>query len=453
VWFFAPFQRDALTYHLPKIGEWIQHAGFTAEWGLDLRSTFPAGFELVEAWWVAPLRHDVLIEMAGLEFLLLGAAATYDLARRLEIGPRFAFLAALLYALTPGLCLQATSCLNDGAAAAAWTATAALTFRAVPATLLLLPLGLGIGVKPTYVYALPGLVVVGALIARRRDPGTKASMAVGAAAMAVGLSWFARNAVQFGNPIHPMGRSGIPVPGGHVQRMGPSLSGLAENLYRALDSRIYDHLGPPDPELTSISGWGAAALAVGIVSLFLSVRNDPRMRWIAAAHGISLLAVFSLVVPDPWNMRYVLFFPGLFALASAKIAETSRPVAVLAGAALVLQFAGTMIPGKFPVGGVSDLASQSWRDRAFYHPPDLDAANEVGFLENPADEVKHYPLYRPDFSRRIVFIRPNSADELIETLRRERLPLLYCPAYHRLTQQCLEEGRLVRAGPGLLRLR
>jgi hypothetical protein len=453
VWFFAPFQRDAHTYHLPKIGEWIQHSGFTTEWGLDLRSTFPSGFELVEAWWVAPLRHDVLIEMAGLEFLLLGAAAAYDLARRLEIGPRFAFLAALLHALTPGICLQATSCLNDGPAAALWTATAALTFRTVPAALLLLPLGLGIGVKPTYAYALPGLVLAGAIVARQRPLWTRGSLAVGIASLAVGLSWYVRNTIVYGNPIHPMGASGISVQAGHVaQRFGPSLSGLAENLYRAVDSRLYDHLGPLDPELTWISGWGCVPLGIGVVSLFLALRSDRLLRWVALAYAVSLVCVLSLVVPDPWNMRYVLFFPGLFALSAAKIAESMRPVATLAWTALALQFLGTMIPGKFPVCGVTDLASQSWRDRGFYRYPILDGVEEIGFLENRADEVKCYSLYRPDFSRRVVLLRPETAEDLLETLRRERLSMLYCPTLHRITQQCVEEGRLKKIGAGLFRL-
>jgi hypothetical protein len=454
VWFFAPFQRDAHTYHLPKIGEWILHSGFTGEWGLDLRATFPSGFELVEAWWVAPLRHDVLIEMAGLEFLLLGAAAIVDLARRLEIAPRFAFLAGLLYALTPGLSLQATSCLNDGAAAALWTATAALTFRSVPAALLLLPFGLGIGVKPTYVYALPGLAVVGLIVARQRPLWTKATLAVGLAALAVGSSWYVRNAIVFGNPIHPMGRSGIVVHQGHVaQRFGPSLAGLTENLYRALDSRIYDHLGPPDPELTSISGWGCGALAVGLVPLFLALRNERRMRWLAGAYALSLVCVCALIVPDPWNMRYVLFFPGLFALAAAKLAGSLRPAATLAWVAIAVQFVSTMIPGKFPVNGVSDLAAQSWRERGFYKYPILDGVEEVGFLENPDDEVKCYSLYRPDFSRRVVFLRAQSAEGLTDAMRREKLTLLYSPTLHRLTQQCVEEGRLTRIGAGLFKLR
>ena len=177
------------------------------------------------------------------------------------------------------------------------------------------------------------------------------------------------------------------------------------------------------------------------------------MRWIAGAYAVSLVTVLALVVPDPWNMRYVLFFPGIFALAAAKVAESMRPVAIVAWAAIGVQFLGTMIPGKFPIFGVTDLVSQSWRERGFYQPPILSGIDEIGFLENRADEVKCYPLYRPDFSRRVVLLRPSSAEGLIEDLRRERLSLLYCPTFHRMTEQCVQEGRLTRVGGGLFRVR
>jgi hypothetical protein len=454
VWLFAPFQRDALTYHLPKIGEWIQHRGFTAEWGLDLRSTFPSGFELIETWWVAPLRHDILIEMAGLEFLLLGAAAAADIARRLDAPPKFVFLAGLLYALTPGICLQATSCLNDGPVAALWTATAALALRTVPLPMLLIPIGLGIGVKPTYAYGLPGIALMGWLVARKRDPGTKAAAAAGMLGLLVGSVWYLRNLVVYGNPIHPMGRSGISVQEGHVaQRFGPSFSGLIENLDRLADSRIYDHLGPYDPELPLISGWGPATMAAGLVALFLTVRTVPLMRRIAGGYVVALLTVLALVVPDPWYLRYVLFFPGLFAVATAKAAESARAVALVAWIALGVQLVGTMIPGRFPIGGMTDLASMSWRERTFYRHPKLEGVDAVGFIEQPADETKVYPLYRPDFSRRVVYLRPTSPENLLEILRRENLSTLVSLKPHPLVQPLIDSGRLVSLNSGYYRVR
>jgi hypothetical protein len=448
VWLFAPFQRDALTYHLPKIGEWIQHGGFTREWGLDLRSTFPSGFELIETWWVVFLHHDALIEMAGLEFLLLAFLSVVDLCRRTGLPSRIAFLGGLLYALTPGLCLQATSCLNDAPAAALWTATAALILGRLPWPLLLLPAAMGFGVKPTYGYAVPGLLLLA--FWWRPKPGTRWTVAVAALAMMVGSSWYVRNAVMYGNPIYPMGRGGISVQKGHVaQRMGPSLGSLSDNLSRLAETRIDDHLGPYDPELPYISGWGAAPYGVGLVAVFLAVRTDRSMRRLAAAFGASLLCVLLLVVSDPWYLRYVLFFPALFAVASAKLIGEIPETALIAWAALLLEFAGSCVPGRFPVGGLGDLAAQSWRQRTFYAHPDLQAVEAMGFLEGPGDEVKIYPLYRPDYSRRIVPLRAGSSEELLNLLRREGLSYLYCPSDRELSKQCLDQNRIRRLGGGL----
>src|SRR5207244_3087828 len=128
VWFFAPMVGDALTYHLPKVAEWVGSGRMTRELGPDPRAAFPAGFELVEAWCCVFLHHDALIEMAGVEFLALAFAATYALGRRLGLEERPSVLAAFLYALTPGLHFQATGCMNDGPVAALIVGGGALLF-------------------------------------------------------------------------------------------------------------------------------------------------------------------------------------------------------------------------------------------------------------------------------------------------------------------------------------
>src|SRR6185295_7331199 len=146
VWFFAPYLGDSLSYHLPKIAEWTRAGGFTAELGMDPRSTFPAGFELIEAWWVVFLHHDVLIEMAGVEFLLLAGAAAYAMAIRFGWSPKSASLAAVLFVLTPGLHFQATACMNDGPISALVVAAALLIVGRSHPLLILVPIGLGIGI-------------------------------------------------------------------------------------------------------------------------------------------------------------------------------------------------------------------------------------------------------------------------------------------------------------------
>src|SRR6185436_19653514 len=77
VWVFTPHLADALSYHLPKVAEWVQAGALTRELGAHTHVTFPAGFELIETWWVVFPHHDVLIEMAGVEFVVLAFFAVW----------------------------------------------------------------------------------------------------------------------------------------------------------------------------------------------------------------------------------------------------------------------------------------------------------------------------------------------------------------------------------------
>ncbi|HLF91873.1 MAG TPA: hypothetical protein VJB14_00280, partial [Planctomycetota bacterium] len=211
-WFFSPHLGDATAYHLPKIGEWVRAGGFTREMGVHPHVSFPAGFELVETWWVVFLRHDVLIEMAGVEFVLLAFVATRALAERLGLDARAAFFAGLLYALVPGFHLSATSCMNDAPAAAGVVALAALLAGRCPLPLLLLAAGLGVGIKPTFGFALPGMALLAWLW--RREPGAATPIprpiawGLGTAGLLLGSFWYARNVAWFGNPFHPLGTPG-----------------------------------------------------------------------------------------------------------------------------------------------------------------------------------------------------------------------------------------------------
>jgi hypothetical protein len=166
-----------------------------------------------------------------------------------------------------------------------------------------------------------------------------------------------------------------------------------------------------------------------------------------------LVSVLFLVVFDPWYLRYVLFFPALFAVVSAKLLGEIPEAVPIAWTALLLQFAGTCVPGHFPGGGLSDMAGQSWRERTLYLHRDFRNIEALGFLEHPWDEVKVYPLYRPDFSRRILPIRARTPAELVEVLRREGIRHLYCQKGHELLTRCLEEDRLTRLGGGLYALK
>jgi hypothetical protein len=442
VWFFAPHMGDPVTYHLPKIGEWIRAGAFTTEMGLHPHVTFPAGYELIETWWVVFLHHDVLIEMAGVECLVLAFAATRSLALLTGLTPRGAWIAGLTTALVPGLYLNAFSCLNDAAMVALVLGSFVLVFARCPWPLVLVPLGLGLGVKPTFGYALPGILALGFLVRREPDaPSSRgAASALGLGAMAVGAFWYFRNLIWFGNPMYPVTSQGYahPVPA----QVGPSLGSLLRNLRALVEERITDHRGPYAADVWDISGWGPAAFACGVFALVALLRTEPRLRRLAVAFGVAALAEFTLVKLDPWCMRFVLFLPALLAIAAVRMAENLRGARWVLGAALLYQVAGTMLPFDLSHESFAALARTSWRERSAEDlfrarpPADVPAVGCFGAFSGG-----EYTLYRPDFSRRVAHLRAESADALVASMVRENVRLLYASPLSRKQLAVLTAAR------------
>lgn len=425
-WFFAPYAGDTLCYHLPKVAEWTRAGAITWETGANWRSAFPAGFELVELWWVVFLHHDAIIEMAGLEFLALSFSAMYVLAREFQLGERTSYAAALLFTMTPGIHLQATSCFNDGPTAALWVAAAALVIARAPLSLVILPVGMGLGVKPTYGYALPGLILLWFLWRRPKPSSLTPSrwlVFLCLLGLFLGGFWYGRNAVRFGNPLHPMGSQGMFNPQGRmIQQAGPSLRSLMENARRLIDSRIHDP-ALLTANLDFSSGWGIGLFALGLPAMLMMGADDPRFRRLSAGFSLSLASVLLLVYSDPWFARFVLFFAAFPALSAAALMEKMRPVRILAGASLVfLFFQGTM-PADMPWEGFRSMVCQPWVKRQVPLLPPVLRGNEP-VLCLPSARMP-YLLYGPDFSRRVLYARPENAADLKSIMDRENVRVVY----------------------------
>lgn len=426
VWFFAPHLGDALAYHLPKIAEWVQNGRFTREMGLHPHVMFPAGFELIETWWVVFLHHDVLIEMAGVEFLLLAFAGTYALGRRLSLAPKWSFFAGLLYVMTPGLHLSATSCLNDTPVAALVVATFALAAWRTPMAIMLIAVGLGAGVKATYLYALPGVALIWILSRKETHPLSRTSplsVALAIAAFGIGAFWYGRNLVWFGNPVYPVGSSGYSAEPVAVQA-GPRLISFIANASDLVNTRIYDNQGAYGANVDNIAGWGAPAFACGLLALLVAFLDDPPTRRIALGFLLSLAICFLLMIHDPWCLKYVFFFPAVLAVASVRFAVQQRPVFVFMTLALAFDFIATMLPYDLPMHMLNALARQSWETRSALLPSDSTIPrNRIGCFGGY--KAKSYSLYGPNFRRNVSYLRPKSGTEFMLLLRGLELRQVY----------------------------
>jgi hypothetical protein len=424
VWFFAPFGTDPLSYHLPKIAEWVREGRMVHASGIDVRETFPAGFELIETWWVVFLHHDVLIEMAGLEFLALGFAAVAALARSLGLAAPAAALAALLYSLTPGVHLLAVSCMNDTPVAALFLSAAALVASRAHPLLVLLPAGLGIGMKPTFAYMAPGLLLLGWLVRRdppRRPESRGAAAAVAAASLCSGAFWYLRNVVLFGSPIYPIGRTPL------IEPMPPFLRVVAVlgiRLADFVDAGVADRIEPYTSLLARESGWGLAVFSAGAVALVVELRERPRLRALAAGFAVSLVATLLFSHPKFYFYRFVLFFPAVFCLALASLCERRPAFSAVPRLLGVLLLLSTVLPYDVRPH-LERMLAQGWRERAFENEFDAVPRGEpiaclYGF------NADFYSAAAPDFHRPLQGIRDAATPEdLRDQLRSRGIRWLY----------------------------
>ena len=439
-WFFAPHLGDSLNYYLPKVAEWIRAGGFTREMGSHPYVTYPGGFELIEVWWVVFIHHDVLIEMAGIEFLILACTSTYALARRLQLPEKWASFAGILYVMTPGLHLSATSCLNDSPTAALVVTTATLILARIPLQLLMIPLGLGLGIKPTYGFALPGMVILWYL--SRKDPKSSPGgcrttyISIASIALLAGAFWYLRNIVWFNNPFYPLGESisfGISSP-----QFGPSASTFLANLADLIDNRIYDSHAQ-GALVDNSTGWGATCYGIGLVALLVTCRIDGRIRRLALCFLVSLLGVLLLVIHDPYSLKYVFFFPAILSVAIVRLLDRYPNYLGLTVISLGFSFASTILPYDLPAQDFLVLARQSWHQRSAaalnWGPADTD---RLGCLHS--NTARPYVLYKSDFSCQVIYFNASSGAQLVDELRYAKVQLLYARASTKWEQRVLREA-------------
>jgi hypothetical protein len=430
VWLFAPYSVDPLSYHLPKIAQWIQQGALLPYPGADVRETFPAGFELLETWWCVFLHHDVLIEMAGLEFLALGALATAAMARAAGLNPRVSAFAAVLYAVTPAPALHATGCMNDGPVAAVMLATLALAAVRAHPLLILSAAAVGVGLKPTFASVIPGVALL-TFFERRTPllPVRVKACAVTLAALAVlaGSFWYGLNVARFGNPLYPVGSVDTV---GRASKSGVGLIG--SRLNDLVGQAVYDHRDQTTVQFILTSGWGLLMFACGGVALIAMTRSNAALRKLAAAFGLTLLMALVLAPSGSFYLRFIMFVPALGAIAVAALYERFPALGPLPWVAAVLCFVSTLRPGDLRDSDVESLRKQDWRTRCagerFEWIPDGETILSLSGTHDDSNGVS-YSLYGPGFTRRVVYLpRIESREDLFAQLAKHQATWIYSQA-------------------------
>jgi hypothetical protein len=196
-------QPDGYTYHLALPREYVRLGGFPDRIGFY--EMLPQGVEMLFTAGYA-FAGQVAAKLIHFAFLLATVPLIAALGARLGLGATSAYLAALLYFVTPVVGISGTSAYND----------AALVFFALASLYLLVddrPFLLGLAAGFCYAIKPTGVVIAGAAVAcflARRRWRCAVLAALGAALTIA--PWMTRNLALTGNPVAPLYNRVFPNP-------------------------------------------------------------------------------------------------------------------------------------------------------------------------------------------------------------------------------------------------
>lgn len=241
-----PAVMDALTYHLPRIGHWLQDGKIQILSTTDLRLNFVAVLpDIVMAWLLGGVREGFrMVVVAQAIGGIMAVGATVGLARQSGLGRGAALMAGGLLLGMANVAVQFTAAQTDlftaGVLAVSfylWLAALRRGECSVPGAL---GAGLALGAKGTLFYLAPGALLWVAWLAwHHRLPWSQWRRTGLAAILGVGLfalPAFVRNCQAYGNALGPAAwvgklHQGFDSVSGQLHKVGWNLTAsLAQNL-------------------------------------------------------------------------------------------------------------------------------------------------------------------------------------------------------------------------------
>ena len=481
-----PYIWDVLTYHLPKVAVWVQQGSLDCPDTPVVRSFWPAGFELLQAWFALFWHGDAIIEVPGLLFYGLACGSVYVLCRTCGAGVPYSIMGMLFYAATPALVLHSTCGKNDIGVSALFLFVASLASSGRERNTSWMPISLlaillAVGIKAYMIFLLPGLVVLAwpALLAWKRNHRGAWSVSMPFAVLilfttAAGSYWYIRNLVAFGNPFYPavfkLFGSGMGLQGFEdVQQGSFSLKSLWVILSCLFRERILDP-GILTPNMPGQAGWGWFAVSIGLPCAVVGLWVRSNYRWLFSGFVLAGLSLMAWITPDLWCLRFFFWFPALLTVGSIVTLSRIHHLAIR-HSVLVIGVVATLLNAS-AVSSNGYHRMDVWCRMAALPLKERSAAILMGgawesFLNNlPRDKKcvyfthgdgSTYPLYDVDFSRHLEYLPFELNMDLADTMRKNGAEYLFVwdldRDWAKWLKRFVDEGGLEDLEYGLYRLK
>jgi hypothetical protein len=465
-----PYAYDGLSYHLTTVVQWID-AGRLDPNPLSLCCAhYPAGGELMFAWPLLLLGRDTLVDGVQLLFAVLGAVSVGGIARSVGVSSPGALAAAALFLLTPVVVAQSTANYVDVMVVATFLTALYFILRwiAEPRATVFLVLagcatGFAAGVKATGVVLaaiLFFLLVLQIVRLTARGRLEVLGAAVGLVAfvvplLALGSFWYARNMLDFGNPVYPFKAeiAGVAVFDGtkdinDILTVPAGFEGESPwaRVARSWWSDVRFWRRGPYTYESRLGGLGPLWPYLGLPLALVLAAAATRRRDGTLLAVIGVIALSVALLPYAWWSRFTMALAALGALAVVFFVEHSRSRAVrstVVAATAVLVASGLWLslesvdPGgrgrTLSLGQIGGLVGRGAEERTIgslffpeYRWVDAVPSGSAIGVELEAEAIRFvYPLVGSHHDRRVRALTANDSAGLADLVAKEGIDYIF----------------------------
>lgn len=449
---------DGNSYHMTYVAEFIQsHNFYDQATSLVWLTGYPKGGEFIQLWTVAIAHNDMLVDLTQVPFLALGVYALYSVALALGAQKKNARFASLLFLFLPIVINQLKTSYVDVMLCSLFFAGLAMVVRKKQNKLDYVLIGIIfsmlISVKSTgflFVFVLLPILFWNLYLRYgKKIRGYGQPLMLMIMPTFFGLYWYVKNYILYHSPIYPFGfqAAGINIfPGISFQKFGADAIAQTSLPHSALGRIWYvwteqkDWYGCLYNYDTNYAGLGPIWFVILIPAFIIAFYIAFKRRSHIYMAVVATIAFLFLIYPSDYYSRYTMFVTSLGILSLGLVlSNISRMGANLVkGLTIVLAVSviGTnFVLCNFPPLTVKDqlvsVLHGSQRGVVYANLPGK-AFTFIESKEVGGDTIAYsskpyfiYPLWKPDYSNRVIFIPSSSESGWYKSVSQQRVKYVF----------------------------